>query len=349
MEEQIKKIYEKQKNGRIRMIRNVLLIYAALICVVSIFKGNPFPHQETVLFFDVKQPGWVTTDPWLLWICVVVDLIAGIFILIRDILRDFSKIDRILSQQCDAEKYSEMLEELIKYGKSLDYHGFQKSVMLIAESKYVVALIINGQLQKAEEYIKNEWEGKREGRSWQQVMTNLELSKKYQEKDAAGYSATLEKAGKVFQKNPLFMAKNLMLKGEDEAAVRLLVTANGEQGTDATFTADQIKSAVTSALPEGYAVVDASKIADQTVKYGESADVNVQIGKVATLKVTYKKLFGKTVGTATLTGVQTSAGSKYSFSASEIKKAVPSGYWTIKLWGTKVKYGTTGTLTVNVF
>lgn len=189
MEEQIKKIYEKQKNGRIRMIRNVLLIYAALICVVSIFKGNPFPHQETVLFFDVKQPGWVTTDPWLLWICVVVDLIAGIFILIRDILRDFSKIDRILSQQCDAEKYSEMLEELIKYGKSLDYHGFQKSVMLIAESKYVVALIINGQLQKAEEYIKNEWEGKREGRSWQQVMTNLEL---------------------------------LMLKGEDEAAVRLL-------------------------------------------------------------------------------------------------------------------------------
>ena len=185
MEEQIKKIYEKQKNGRIRMIRNVLLIYAALICVVSIFKGNPFPHQETVLFFDVKQPGWVTTDPWLLWICVVVDLIAGIFILIRDILRDFSKIDRILSQQCDAEKYSEMLEELIKYGKSLDYHGFQKSVMLIAESKYVVALIINGQLQKAEEYIKNEWEGKREGRSWQQVMTNLELSKKYQEKDAA--------------------------------------------------------------------------------------------------------------------------------------------------------------------
>lgn len=72
--------------------------------------------------------------------------------------------------------------------------------MLIAESKYVVALIINGQLQKAEEYIKNEWEGKREGRSWQQVMTNLELAKKYQEKDAAGYSATLEKAGKYFRR-----------------------------------------------------------------------------------------------------------------------------------------------------
>ncbi len=52
-------------------------------------------------------------------------------------------------------------------------------------------------------------------------MTNLELSKKYQEKDAAGYSATLEKAGKVFQKNPLFMAKNLMLKGEDEGSSKI--------------------------------------------------------------------------------------------------------------------------------
>ena len=93
MEEQIKKIYEKQKNGRIRMIRNVLLIYAALICVVSIFKGNPFPHQETVLFFDVKQPGWVTTDPWLLWICVVVDLIAGIFILIRDYRSQYGSVN----------------------------------------------------------------------------------------------------------------------------------------------------------------------------------------------------------------------------------------------------------------
>ena len=50
MEEQIKKIYEKQKNGRIRMIRNVLLIYAALICVVSIFKGNPFPHRRQYSF-----------------------------------------------------------------------------------------------------------------------------------------------------------------------------------------------------------------------------------------------------------------------------------------------------------
>ena len=121
MEEQIKKIYEKQKKGRIRMIRNVLLIYVALICIVSIFKENPFPHQETVLFFNVKQSGWITTDSYLLWGCAVLDLIVVMLIEICNILREFSKIDRMLSQECDAEKYLEMLEGMIKYGKSLDY------------------------------------------------------------------------------------------------------------------------------------------------------------------------------------------------------------------------------------
>ena len=128
----------------------------------------------------------------------------------------------MLSQECDAEKYLEMLEGMIKYGKSLDYKGFQKNVVLMAQPKYIVALIANGELQKAEEYTKNEWKGKKEGRSWQQVVTNLELTKKYQEKDGAGYSDTLEKAGNVFQNNPLFMAKKFMLKEEDEAAIRLL-------------------------------------------------------------------------------------------------------------------------------
>lgn len=39
----------------------------------------------------------------------------------------------------------------------------------------------------------------KEGRSWQQVVTNLELAKKYQEKDGAGYSDTLEKQETYFR------------------------------------------------------------------------------------------------------------------------------------------------------
>lgn len=121
---------------------------------------------------------------------------------------------------------------------------------------------------------------------------------------------------------------------------------NGEEGTDAVFTAEEIKAAIEQALPEGYALVDEVEMKDQATTYGGSIDVTVQVGKVATLKVTYKNLFGKTVGTATLTGVQTSRNSQYTFSASEIRKAAPSGYWTGTLIPTKVKYGSTGTRTV---
>lgn len=130
------------------------------------------------------------------------------------------------------------------------------------------------------------------------------------------------------------------------AITTTVLTVNGESGQEAVFSADAIKAAVEDALPGGYAIVYESPIADQTVVCGESADVNVQIGKVATLQVTYKNLFGKTVGTATLTGVQTSRNSQYTFSASEIRKAAPSGYWTGTLIPTKVKYGSTGTRTV---
>lgn len=123
---------------------------------------------------------------------------------------------------------------------------------------------------------------------------------------------------------------------------------NGKEGTEAEFSAEAIKDAAASVLAEDYAIVNESKIVNQTVKYGENTDVTVQVGKVAHLQVTYKKLFGKTVGTATLTGIQISAGDKYSFSASDIVAAAPDGYWTIKLLGSKVKYGSTGKLTVQV-
>ena len=91
MEEQIIKIYEKQKNGRIRMIRNVLLIYVALICIVSIFKGNPFPHQETVLFFKCETVGLDHNRFLSSMGCAVLDLIVVMLIEICNILREFFK------------------------------------------------------------------------------------------------------------------------------------------------------------------------------------------------------------------------------------------------------------------
>lgn len=125
------------------------------------------------------------------------------------------------------------------------------------------------------------------------------------------------------------------------------LTANGEEGAENVFAAADIVEAAKDVLPEGYALVDESAVKDQAIVYDEDGTITVQAGKVATLKVTYKKLFGKTVGTVTLTGVQTSSSTTHTFSAAEIRNAAPDGLWVGTLISSKVKYGSTATRTVN--
>lgn len=127
-------------------------------------------------------------------------------------------------------------------------------------------------------------------------------------------------------------------QGRELAAAAL--SANGAEGEDAVFTADDIAAAAKNVLPAGYDLVENKAAADKVVGYGEEDTVKVQAGKVATLVVTYKKLLGKSVGTVTLTKVQTSSSRSAVFSASEIKAAVPGGYRLLSVMGTvKVNYG----------
>ncbi|MGN0703831.1 MAG: hypothetical protein ACI4LD_04650, partial [Lentihominibacter sp.] len=128
-----------------------------------------------------------------------------------------------------------------------------------------------------------------------------------------------------------------------------VLTANGTEGEENVFAAADIAEAAKSVLPEGYALADETAVTDQTVIYGEDGTVTVQAGKVATLNITYKKLFGKSVGSAVLTKVQTSDSTKATFSASEIKAAVPDGYTAMSLIGTSVKYGSESSKTVYVY
>ena len=146
-----------------------------------------------------------------------------------------------------------------------------------------------------------------------------------------------------------------------KAVAKLNLTSNGKEGTDATFTKAEIKEAVLAALPKGYDVVDVDKIVDQLVAHGESANVKVKVGKVATLVVSFvkevNKKGGKTgpmynnkkqevVETVVLTAVQTSKNGSYTFKASEIKKEAPKGFRVDKVSNTKVNFGTTKQITV---
>lgn len=125
------------------------------------------------------------------------------------------------------------------------------------------------------------------------------------------------------------------------------LSANGVEGQTAVFTAAEILAAAKAQLPAKYAFVDESAVADVEVVYGQSEHTSVQIGKVATLKIKYVSMFGRTKGTATITVVQTARG-YCRITASEIKAAAPAVrrvLWTMPVY---LPYGNTVSIVVPV-
>lgn len=114
-----------------------------------------------------------------------------------------------------------------------------------------------------------------------------------------------------------------------------VLTANGVEGEQKSFSAEEILAAAKAQMPGKYALVDEKAVAGASVAYGESKTVTVQVGKLTTLKITYVGLFGRKVGTATITKVQTS-GNSCQFTAAEIRSNAPASSRLV-VWLTNVK------------
>lgn len=133
--------------------------------------------------------------------------------------------------------------------------------------------------------------------------------------------------------------------GNSLASVQL--TANGVSGEKAVFSAQEILEAVAAQIPEKYALVDASAVVDLEITYGETTECSVQIGKVTTVTVNYVNIFGRKIGTATLTKIQTADG-RCKFTAAEIKAGASKRrvLWLTDLY---VSYGSDYSITVVTF
>lgn len=127
-----------------------------------------------------------------------------------------------------------------------------------------------------------------------------------------------------------------------------MLTANGEEHKTHSFTAQALRSAAEGAMPSGYAFVEEDAIPSADVNYGEEGTVKIQVGKVAVLNVTYINILGRKIGTATITEVQTSAGS-CRISASEIREVAPNGRRAIWLTSVKVPFGSERSIIVSAF
>ncbi len=228
MKKQIEEIYEKQKSRRVKALVTGLFAYAITMGIVSAFLGSPFPHKENLLILETTRPGWISTDGYLLCFCAAAGGLAGIGNIVRGILDQFRKLDQVLLQECDAKQYLELMEYAVTYGKSLKWRGLQRTVLLLAEQKYVAALITNQKFEEAECYLNEGWIGKRSSRLFRQTAMILELAQKYADEDVESFCRTLQSAGKKFAKNQLFAAKEFMLRRDYEAAVELLTDREGK-------------------------------------------------------------------------------------------------------------------------
>lgn len=222
MEEKIIKLYKKWKGGRIKNALSAVVFYFLMMIIVSIFFGNPFSHRETLLFFEVWEPGWISTRPYLLVLCGGAAIFLTLFMVCYKILKSFKKFDDILQQQCDPKQYLEVISYGVSYGKELRLKGYQKSVFQLMQQRYALALMVNAQLEESRRFLNEGWIGKKKAGIYKNTVFNLELVEAYQQQDVERYSELYNCAGRSFKKNRLFGVQKLFLEHQYKQAADIL-------------------------------------------------------------------------------------------------------------------------------
>lgn len=219
--EEIKRMYERQKAGRVKSMIIFLVIYVLMIGVISLFYGNPFTHKEEVLFFETIQKGWISEKIYLLLVCAGIGLIVGIGNVIYEIMQNFKMFDQILLQKCDVQEYLNNMEYAVSYGKQLDFKGFQKTIFMLAQQKYVLAMAADWKTEDAKRYLDSEWVGKKDSRVYQRTSANVRLIHSYRHQDAEEFLSVFA-MHKVFWKDRMFIAEKLILEKQYLKAEELL-------------------------------------------------------------------------------------------------------------------------------
>ena len=222
MEEKIIKLYKKWKGGLIKNALSAVVFYFLMMIIVSIFFGNPFSHRETLLFFEVWKPGWISTRPYLLVLCGGAAIFLTLFMVCYKILKSFKEFDDILQQQCDPKQYLEVISYGVSYGKELRLKGYQKSVFQLMQQRYALALMVNAQLEESRHYLNTGWIGKRKAGIYKNTVLNLDLVEAFQQQDTDRYNELYNRAGRSFKKNRNFGAEKLFLEHQYKQAVDVL-------------------------------------------------------------------------------------------------------------------------------
>lgn len=125
------------------------------------------------------------------------------------------------------------------------------------------------------------------------------------------------------------------------------LSKHGAVGRRVTFTAEEILCAARQQMPESYTFVNEEAVFDVTGTCGESRTAYVQVGKVATVHITYISLTERKVCTITVTKIQFAAGD-CKISATELMHYSLLGRMILLLGGISAQYGAETSVVVPV-
>lgn len=222
MKEQIVKLYEKQKRGRLKAVSICVLTYFAMLGIVSMFLGSPFSHKTQILFMETVVNGWISTYGYLFILCGIIGIFAGIGSILYQILRDFRQLDNVLMKECDTRKYLEIMEYAVSYGTEIKQKDFQKAVFMLMQQRYVLALMAEHCFSKAIAYLQSDWQGRRTTNLYQNTMLNVQLAVSFENRNWETFAELYRKGGKQFRKNKIFLGEKLFLERKYMDAVRIL-------------------------------------------------------------------------------------------------------------------------------
>lgn len=222
MEEKIVNLYEKHKRGRRKNITICVIAYFVMLGIVSMFLGNPFPHKAQILFMETMASGWISTHGYLLIICGIFGILVGIGSSIYQILHDFRQLDSILLEECDTKKYLGIMEYAVTYGKEINLKDFQKSVFMLAQQRYVLALMAEHLFSEALAYLYNHWQGKRTTVLYENTALHVNLTVSFENRNMADFVELYLQGEKLFRKNIIFLGDKLYLEEKYNEAVKVL-------------------------------------------------------------------------------------------------------------------------------
>ena len=228
MKEQIVKLYEKQKRGQFKAVGICVITYFAMLGIISMFLGSPFPHKTQILFMETMVNGWISTHDYLLILCGIIGIFTGIGSILYQILRDFRQLDRILMEECDTKKYLEIMEYAVSYGTEMKQKDFQKSVFMLAQQRYVLALSAEHHFSKAIAYLQNHWQGKRTTNLYKNTMLHVNLAISFENRNLEKFKELYLRAEKLFHKNKVLMAEKYFLEEKYTDAVNILHNSKGK-------------------------------------------------------------------------------------------------------------------------